>query len=208
MTKRLRASAVALVAVCMLSACSKPPEEIGCDDAKLQTEVRKLLAIKLERWQEPIGPVSSSNEYLRHQSPEIDATLTGLKAKSARIENIGLSDVKEVAKPQSPLLDADPPEASLPLPEALRPKKTGNKLLYQCTGTVRMPLPRERLAGVPKGNQALIGIERDSLTVAVSYQTELTPEGRMWVAAGLSNPLAEMALRVLLAQRGPQSAHE
>lgn len=207
-TAPARALPLALAAACMLSACSKSPQEMGCDDAQVQTDVRKLLAIKLEKWQEPISPVSWSREQMRRQNPELEATLTGLKAKSARIEHISLAEVREVAKPQSPLLDADPPQASLRLPESLRPKETGNKLLYQCTCTVKMTLPQERLASIPQGNLALLGIDQNTLTAAVTFQTELTPEGNMWVAASLSNPLAEIALRAMLAQREPQTAQE
>ena len=49
---------------------------------------------------------------------------------------------------------------------------------------------------------------RDVVLRDLEDEARARGKGRMWVAAGLSNPLAEMALRVLLAQRGPQSAQE
>jgi len=196
---------LALAAACMLSACSKSPQEMGCDDAQVQTDVRKLLAIKLEKWQEPISPVSWAQDHMRQQSPELAATLNGLKARSARIDQITLADIKQLSQPQTPLLDADPADEGLRLPEALRPKRTGNKLLYQCTATARLPLPAAKVAKVPEANQALIGIEKDTLKVMVHYQTELTPDGNMWVAVALANPLAEIALRAVLAEPQPET---
>lgn len=208
MTNLSRANALALTAACLLTACSKSPQEMGCDDASVQTDVRKLLALKLSGWQEPVTPASRAQSHLSQQSPEMAATLNGLKAKSARIDHISLASIEELAKPQAPLADADPPDAGFQLPAALRPKKTGNKLLYQCAGTAKLPLPNARVADLPEISRKLLGIEQDAVTVAVHYQTELTSEGSMWVAVSLANPVAEIALRAVLAGAEQQTAQE
>lgn len=208
MTNLSRVSALALSTACLLAACSKSPQEMGCDDTSVQTDVRKLLAVKLRGWQEPVNPVSWAQSTLTQQNPEMAATLNGLKAKSARIEHISLANVEELAPPQTPLADADPPDAGFQLPTALRPKKTGNKLLYQCAGTAKLPLPHERVADLPEISRQLFGIEQDAVTQAVRYQTELTPEGRMWVAVSLAHPLAEIAPRSVLAEPEHKTAQE
>jgi len=199
---------LALAAACLLAACSKSPEEMGCDDTAVQTDVRKLLAVKLQNWQEPIGPASWTQQHMSEQHPELTASLNGLKAKSARIDHISLASVEELAKPQTPLADADRPDTGFHLPAALQPKKTGNKLLYQCAATAKLPLPHARVADLPEISRKLLGIEQDTVTLAVQYQTELTPEGNMWVAVGLSNPVAEVALRAVLAEAEPKTAQE
>jgi len=201
-----RAPLFALAAACVLAGCSKSPEQMTCVDDTVQTDVRKLMVMKVQDWQEPVSAASWMKDHTDKQHPDLAATLNGLKARSVSVDGVKLSEITELAKPQSPLLDADPPDGGLPT--ALRPKKTGNKLLYQCSGVVQLPVPAERANALPDSSRTLLGIDQGMLNVAIRYQTELTPEGRMWVAVALDNPLKEMMLRVLFAQAPAESDDE
>ena len=196
----------ALVTAWMLAGCSKSPEQMTCVDDTVQTDVRKLMVIKVRDWQEPVSTTTWLKEHTDKQHPDVAATLNGFKARSVLVDGVKLSDITELSKPQSPLLDADPSDGALPT--ARRPKKTGNKLLYQCSGVIQMPIPSERANALPKSSRALLGINQDMLNVAIRYQTELTPEGKMWVAVALDNPLQEMMLRVLFAKAPDESSNE
>lgn len=188
----------ALVTAWMLAGCSKSPEQMTCVDDTVQTDVRKLMVIKVRDWQEPVSTTTWLKEHTDKQHPDVAATLNGFKARSVLVDGVKLSDITELSKPQSPLLDADPPDDVLM--KAFQPAKTGNKLLYQCAGKVQIQVPADRASTIGKTQQALLGIDEGMLNVAIRYQTELTSEGKVWVAVALENPLQEMMLRVLFAQ--------
>jgi hypothetical protein len=167
----------------------------------VQTNVRKLLAMQLSDWQQPLDSPESLNRRYRPDMPQLDAALNGLRARAIQPDGISLGTIKQVSAPQEPLLDADPPDEGKFVPEILRQKKTGNKLLYQCNATAKLRLPPDRLAGLPATTLKVLGIDGQQISADVQYRTELTPESGLWVAVGFSHPLVEISLRSLLSQQ-------
>ena len=198
MITRSHAGACLIVATLLLSACSKSPQEMTCDDTEIQTQVRKLLAMKISDWQQPLDSTESLMRQHRPDMPELNATLNRIRTTHIPIDGVSLVEIKQDAAPRSPLLDADPPDDGKFVPEIFRKKKTGNKLLYQCSATAKLRLPADRMAKLPATTLTVLGIDGNVISAGVQYQTELTPQEDLWVAAGFSHPLIEVSLRSLL----------
>lgn len=200
MITRSRVGASLIVATLLLSACSKSPQDMACDDGKVQTQVRQLLAMKISDWQQPIGSAENLMRQYQPDMPELQATLNGIRSSNIQIDGITLVEIKQDAAPQSPLLDADPPDDGKFVPQIYQKKKTGNKLLYQCSAIAKLRLPVDRVAQLPATTRKALSIDGDQITAGVQYQTELTPKEDLWVAAGFSHPLIEISIRSLLSQ--------
>lgn len=191
--------AVALVLVGGLAGCGKSPQEMGCADSEVQLNARKLLAMRMQEWQQPqqasrLGGMDD----MRKTSPEAAAALNGFRARSVRPDGIELSAVEQLSAPQTPLVSADADESFLPV--AMRSQPTGNKRLYSCKAVARIKLPRAVATGLPETTRKVLDIGEEGIQAVVLFETQLTPDNDLWVAAGFGNPLVEIAMRSLLAR--------
>lgn len=191
--------AAALVLVGGLAGCSKSPQEMGCADSDVQLNARKLLAMRMQEWQQPVQASRLGGmDDMRKISPEAAAALNGFRARSMRPDGIELSAVEQLSAPQTPLESADADESFLPV--AMRSKPTGNKRLYSCKALARISLPKEVASGLPETTRQVLGMGEEGIQTVVVFETQLTPDNDLWVAAGFGHPLAEIAMRSLLSR--------
>ena len=205
---RISMMGILLVTSVALSGCDKAPEEMTCSDSDVQQNARKLLAMKVEDWQKPVSRTQSmSDGYMKNSQPELTASLNGLRARSMSPGGIRFKDVQQISAPQTPLLDADPEPKGF-VPEIWKKKSTGNKLLYQCAAQAHVKLPAELMKDLPSNSKNALGVDAEGLNASVIYQTELTPDGKLWVAASFGNSLVEMSLRALMSPRAEEDAQK
>lgn len=152
--KSWKVKVCAVMMVQLVSGCSKAPQDMGCDDQDVQLNARKLLVMQLEEWQRPSSERLGA-DIARQVSPQLDATLNGLRARSVKPDQVRLTDVVQTSVPQSPLEAADPDQSQVPA--LLRSKPTGNKRLYGCKAVAAIELPQEIHAGLPGANAQALG---------------------------------------------------
>lgn len=191
--------AAASVLMGWLAGCNNSPQEMGCADSDVQLNVRKLLAMRMQEWQQPVQvPRLGGMDDIRKTSPEVAAALNGFRGRSVRPDGIGLGAIEQLSAPQTPLESTDTDESFLP--PALRSKPTGNKRLHGCKALAQISLPKAVATGLPETTRKALGIGEEGIQAVVVFETQLTPNNDLWVAAGFGHPLAEIAMRSLLSQ--------
>lgn len=195
---RFVVSCCTVLLVGLTAGCGKAPQDMGCTDSDVQLHARKLLAMQIKEWQLPPEARIGGMDDLRKSSPEAAAALNGMRAKSISPSDVRLTEIEQLSLPKTPLESADPDESNVPV--ALRSKATGNKRLYSCTAQAHIKLPHEVVASLPATSRKALGLDQEGLHALVVFETQLTPDNEMWVAASFGNPLVEIALRSLLSQ--------
>lgn len=184
-----------------IAGCSKSPQEMDCNDMEVQTNVRKLLTMKIQDWQQPLQPgLMMEKEYMQSSNPELSASLNGLRARGMSPEKVRLTEIEQVSAPEEPLQDADPKVPSGGLPGMYGSKSTGNKLLYQCAAKAHIKIGKDIIGALPPDTRTALGLDDEGLNASVLYQTELTKDEGLWVAAGFAHPLAEVSIRALFSR--------
>jgi len=171
------------------TASVKPLDEQGCDEPAVQQLAKKMLLLKLRKWQEH----KTQSERLMGQatrgSPS-DTLINSMRASSIDISGVSLADVAELASPKRP--------------ESETPNGIGKGYLFVCQAMAKVKPSKQILQKVSAGAiGTVLQADAESITLPVIFTTESDSHGRLLVGLNMANPLLETMLEVILRPMTP-----